>query len=112
VSSLYLLKNVFFAESIVSAPVKVAKKTKAPDKPGAFWPIPRGSLPCALRLVQRLSLAAAEPAGLGTIKSDIAGKLRSKIAAIGGRLERIVSWPFGFARLLTLVRLLYPTLLN
>jgi hypothetical protein len=37
-----------------------------------------------------MSLIAAEPAGLGTIKSDIAGKLWSKFATISGQLERMV----------------------
>jgi hypothetical protein len=37
-----------------------------------------------------MSLAAAGPARLGTIKSDAAGKIRLKIAMVGGRLQRIV----------------------
>jgi hypothetical protein len=47
-----------------------------------------------MRAPNALSLAAAGPVRLGTIKSDVAGKLGSKIRAVGGRLQRIVSQPW------------------
>ena len=37
-----------------------------------------------------MSLAAVGPARLVTIKADAAGKMSLKIAAVGGRLQRIV----------------------
>jgi hypothetical protein len=50
----------------------------------------------SLRGPTAMSLAAAEPARFGTLKSDVTGKLWLKIRAVGGRLQRIVSQHPGF----------------